>query len=138
MSYHDDVYSLLAADIESFFGVAGVPVHCPGVTNTQPSEGAWVDFRFFFNSNTSYALSNEKPQGDSRGFFRLGISSRPGFGVGSLIRIGDAAMLRFCKGYMIHAPTNTGIREVPVMGGFIEQPDRILVPVTFRFQGTYN
>jgi hypothetical protein len=138
MSFHNDIYALLAADVESYFGVVGIPVFSPGAGGTPPDNNVWVDFRFFFNSNASYSLSSEKPIGVSRGFFRFGISGKPGPGVGPLLRVADAAALRFCKGYTIQASTNTFVNDVPSVGSFIEEPDRVIVPITFRFQGTYN
>lgn len=105
-----------------------VSVLYPGVDQTPPHKGGWLELHFFMNDGEDYAVGNGAVE---RGFFRVFCCSRPGKGLSSALQLADKIVDLLPKGTTLgDARTDT----TPTVSGPIIESDKIFIPVTIRYR----
>lgn len=130
------LYTAVAQAVSSFATSESLPVLYPGVGGNPPDTGLWLELRFFYNDTLAYGLADGGPSLVD-GFIRIGVADQPHGGIVAALEIVDKIASAFDKGYVIDEDSNTRIYEAPSVSGVLELDDRVLVPVTLRFRGTY-
>lgn len=130
---YETLYTAWGAAIEAFFGV---PVIFAGVGGDTPETGQWVEAKLHTGQPDNYGTDDQGPS-TVRGFIRLGMCGRPGVNPTPLYTLADSAIEEFKKGYVIDAPSNTRVYEPGAVGTILDYDDRVVVPVTIRFEGSY-
>lgn len=123
-----DAFGLLVAD---FAHSQGLPISLPGIGFSPPERGLWLEAAWVPNATQNYGLADDGPS-LHRGLAQISVCGRPGAGIMPLTEVADAAIAAFGKG-----TTFGGMRvyRKPYQSAPIEQPERLMVPVTVMWQG---
>lgn len=136
MSYvdHEAIYDAFAPKVTAFANgySPALPVAYPGLTFETPSEGAWLEIVSVRNGGEEYGMGNYGPA-DVMGFYRVNVCTRPGQGINTGAAIAEALADAIRKGTEI-GPAR--IYQMPRISGPIQDDNRVMQPVTFRYRGT--
>ena len=97
-----------------------------------PDSGRWLEVRLYRNENIEYGVADDGPA-PAQGFFRVLVCDRPGQSVVAATEDAEALSQAIPKGTAIG---DAFIERRPGIGGPIEDDDRVLHPVTFRYRTT--
>ena len=104
----------------------------PGIQETPPEAGIWLEPEFFPNEPNDIAWDNDSCV-DTRGFFQILIYFRPGQGQIEPSEIADALIAYFPKGSDL-GPVR--IRKRPWQSPSVtEDASKLFIPVTIPYQG---
>lgn len=104
----------------------------PGIQETPPETGIWLEPGFFPNEPNDIAWDNDACV-DTRGFFQILIYFRPGQGLIDPSELADALIAYFPKGSDL-GPVR--VRKRPWQSpSVVEDASRLFIPVTIPFKG---
>lgn len=126
-----DIYDNFAGLVVSFAAATRLPCSYPGLGFKPPGTGAWLELQWFPNQTQNYGLADDGPF-LMQGFGQLSACYRPGQGIMVGTRITDQIIAAFAKG-----TTFAGMRveRKPWTASVIQDPERIMHPVTIRWRG---
>lgn len=124
-------YDAFCALAGAFAQAQGLPVAFPGIGFRPPAQGLWLEAAWIPNATQNYGMADDGPS-LHRGLAQISVCGRPGAGIMPLTLVADAAIAAFGKG-----TTFGGMRvyRKPYQSAPIEQPERLMVPVTVMWQG---
>lgn len=129
------IYEAFAERLTLFAGEysPALPVAYPGIAFTPPDGGVWLQLRWFPNETSNYGVQND---GGStlQGFGQVTVCSRPQSIVAAL-EVADSCVAYYAKGTTL---ASAKVERPPWASSVLEEPDRIMVPVTVRWRGTVN
>lgn len=117
-----DIYDAVAAEVGSR---AQHPVAFYGIDFTPPDEGIYLQVVPFYNDNKDYFQVSV-----ARGFFRINAIDKVGHGPMPALEMAEQIASWFPRGSQWGGATITGSAGI---GGPIQDSDRLIVPVTFRW-----
>lgn len=125
-------YDAFCALAGTFGQAQGLLVSSPGIGFRPPAQGLWLEVTWVPNATQNYGMSDDGPS-LHRGLAQISVCGRPGAGIMPLTQVADAAIAAFRKG-----TTFGGMRvyRKPYQSAPIEQPERLMVPVTIMWQGS--
>ena len=108
-----------------------VPVAYHAVGFEPPSAGLWLELQWFPNGAQNYGMADTGPT-LLQGFAQLSACDRPGRGLAPASTLADAVVEAFAKG-----TTFAGMRvyRKPAISSVIEDPARLMLPVTVMWRG---
>jgi hypothetical protein len=126
-----EIYDAFAALVGEFATAKQLPVSFPGINFTPPAAGAWLEFQWFPNQTQNYGMADDGPS-LLQGFGQLSACYRPGTGIITGTTITDYIIAAFGKG-----TTFAGVRvyRKPWVSTLIQDPERIMAPVTIMWRG---
>ncbi len=126
-----DIYDAFAGLVASFAAAARLPCSYPGLGFKPPATGAWLELQWFPNQTHNYGLADDGPS-LKQGFGQLSACYRPGQGIMVGTRITDQIIAAFAKG-----KTFAGMRveRMPWTSSIIQDPERVMHPVTIPWRG---
>lgn len=126
-----DIYDAFAELVVSFATAQGLPCSYPGLGFSPPATGPWLELQWFPNQTQNYGMDDDGPS-LMQGFAQLSACYRPGSGIMVGTAITDQIIAAFAKG-----TTFAGMRveRKPWTSSIIQDPQRIMHPVTIRWRG---
>lgn len=103
----------------------------PGVGFDPPSEGDWLEVKWFPNETQNYGLENDAPS-LKQGFGQISICTRPGDGIVPSLTLAEQVIAYFPKGTVLD-----GVRvyRKPWASSVLEEPDKVSIPITIMWRG---
>ncbi|OEZ02318.1 MULTISPECIES: phage tail terminator-like protein [Stenotrophomonas] len=128
-----EIYEAFAALVTQFAAEQDLPCSYPGLTFTPPTgkDARWLELQWFQNRTQNYGLDNDGPS-LLQGFGQLSACYRPGKGIVVGTAITDQVIAAFRKGTTF---AGMSVYEKPSTSSIIQDPERILHPVTIRWRG---
>ena len=126
-----DIYDAFAVMAGEFAKDNNLPISYPAVHFVPPNTGEWLELIAFWNGSENYAVQSDAPYIES-GFFRIVVCSRSQ-GLMTAQRIADKAVKYFPKGTVFSAAS---VEEMPSIGSPLQEPDKIIVPVTVSWRAS--
>jgi len=126
-----EIYDTFAGLVGAFAAAQNLPCSYPALGFKPPATGAWLELQWFQNETQNYGLADDGPS-LKQGFGQLSACYRPGQGIMVGTRITDEIIAAFAKG-----TTFAGMRvyRKPWTSALIQDPERIMHPVTIRWRG---
>lgn len=126
-----EIYDAFAGLVASFAAAARLRCSYPCLGFKPPATGAWLELQWFPNQTQNYGLANDGPS-LLPGFGQLSACYRPGQGimVGTLIT--DQIIAASAKGT---AFGGVSVQRRPCTSSLIQDPERIMHPVTIPWRG---
>ena len=109
-----------------------VPVAYPGVGFEPPTSGVWLELQWVPNDTVNYGMANDAPV-LRQGMAQVGVCYRPGAGVVSGLTVANAVIAAFPKGTRI--ANEVRVYRKPWIAAIIQDPERVMHPVTIPWQG---
>lgn len=142
------LYSTFSAMVASFAQSVGLPtssVSFPGVGFTPPTNGMWLEFQWFPNETQNYGISDNAAS-ILQGFAQISACYKPGgvafpgetakiSGLTNGNRMADLIISAFGKGTEF---STARVYRKPWTNSIIQDPQRIMHPVTIMWRGTDN
>lgn len=128
-----EIYDAFTQLVTSFAAEKGLPCSYPGIGFTPPTgnDARWLEFQWFPNRTQNYGLADDGPS-LMQGFGQLAVCYRPGRGIMVGTPITDQIIAGFKKGTRF---AGMSVYEKPSTSSIIQDPDRIMHPVTIRWRG---
>lgn len=130
----DAIYDGFATLLSTF--AAGrspaLPVLFPGIGAKPPASGFWLELRWIPNEPANYGTANDAPT-LLQGLAQVNVCYRPGQGIVDGLELAGAVIAAFPKGTVI--AERVRITRRPWVAGAIEDPERVMHPVTIPWQG---
>lgn len=129
-----DIWNAFSLAVEAFANSQSpaVPLIAQGVGGEPPSEGLWIETKFFPNKSENYGLAARGPT-ILKGFCQVSIGCRPGVGVMDSYEMADLVSASFKKGTVL-GPARVEVE--PWNSSPLEEPDRVYVAITIRYRAS--
>lgn len=109
-----------------------IPVGFPGVGFAPPDSGLWLEAQWMPNETVNYGLADDAPS-LLQGMAQVGVCCRPGAGIMEPLGIADMVIVAFAKGTKF--ANSVRVYRKPWVSGAIEDPERVMHPVTIMWRG---
>lgn len=129
----DAIYDAFATQVGEFAAQLALPlpVSYPGIVFNSPTEGAWLELRWFPNETQNYGTADNAPS-LLQGFGQVSVCCRPGKGIMAALATVRQVIAYFPKGMELD---RVRIDRKPWASSVLEQPDRVEIPVTIPWRG---
>ncbi len=130
----DAIYDDFAVKLSAFAAQLSpaLPVGFPGTGFTPPATGAWLEAVWIPNRTVNYGTANDAPS-LLQGMAQVNVCYRPGEGIVGGLRLAGAVVEAFAKGTRFADIVR--VYEKPWIANVIEDPDRVMHPVTIPWRG---
>lgn len=127
------IYDAFTQLVTQFAAGADLVCSYPGIPFAPPTrKGArWLELQWFPNRTQNYGLADDGPS-LMQGFGQLAACYRPGSGIMAGTAITDQIIAAFAKGTKF---AGMAVYERPSTSAIIQDPERIMHPVTIRWRG---
>lgn len=130
----DAIYDDFATKLGTF--AAGLspalPVSYPGVGLTPPKSGFWLELVWIPNETANYGTASDAPS-LLQGMAQVNVCYRPGTGIKDGLQLAGAVIQAFGKGTRI--ADRVRVYRKPWVANVIEDPERVMHPVTIPWRG---
>lgn len=128
-----EIYDAFTKLVTAFAAAQGLPCSYPGIGFTPPTgkDAKWLELQWFPNRTQNYGLADDGPS-LMQGFGQLAACYRPGKGIMVGTPITDAIIAAFAKGTRF---AGMAVYERPSTSSIIQDPERVMHPVTIRWRG---
>lgn len=127
-----DIITAAFEKLNSFVHDPQPEILWPGIQETPPEEGMWLQPSVFPNEPGDFAWDNDAPV-DTRGWFQILVYFRPGQGVIDPATLADALIAFFPKGSDLGT---VRVRKRPWQSPVIaHDSSKLYIPVTVPYRG---
>jgi len=127
------IYDAFTQLVTQFAAGADLVCSYPGIPFDPPTgKGArWLELQWFPNRTQNYGLADDGPS-LMQGFAQVAACYRPGQGIMVGTAITDQIIAAFAKGTKF---AGMAVYERPSTSSIIQDPERVMHPVTIRWRG---
>lgn len=129
----DAIYDDFASRVGQFaaqFSPA-LPTSYPGVGFEPPTDGTWLEVRWFPNETQNYGRADDAPS-LMQGFGQVSVCCRPGIGIQQPLALARQVIAYFAKGTEFDV---VRVDRKPWAASVLEAANRIEIPVTIPWRG---
>lgn len=130
----DAIYDDFCTKVSAF--AAGlspaIPVAFPGIGFTPLASGFWLEVVWIPNETANYGMEDDAPS-LLQGMAQVNVCFRPGLGIVGGLQLAGAVVQAFPKGTRL--ADRVRVYRKPWVANVIEDPERVMHPVTIPWQG---
>lgn len=134
MNDNAEIYDDFAVQLGAFAAQLSpaLPVSFPGAGMDPPATGAWLEAVWIPNQTANYGLADDAPS-LLQGMAQVNVCYRPGEGIVEGLQLAGMVVEAFGKGTRF--AERVRVYRKPWIANVIEDPDRVMHPVTIPWQG---
>jgi len=127
------IYDAFTQLVTQFAAGADLVCSYPGIPFDPPTgkDARWLELQWFPNRTRNYGLADDGPS-LMQGFAQVAACYRPGQGIMVGTAITDQIIAAFAKGTKF---AGMAVYERPSTSSIIQDPERVMHPVTIRWRG---